>query len=246
MACATQPNAVGNGVSVYTQTWELPVEQLTELLVRGVEGGLRMVGEPGRDLITVEVEVMRDEVDTGWNDEGDEEFVGAMTLAGWDAQAAEGVDFTLYVPPEGAGSVDVAFDGSGLAGFFDTPEYWTDTTIHLPAEVLAQVSGFHQVELYRLAGVTLDDGSGDSWVHDINGPTTITDRGGLLSVYFITGDVDIVDERGRLQVTDVVGNVHIDDENGTVRVCRVDGDLTVHDGRGRLRVEDVSGEVTRY
>jgi len=91
--------------------------------------------------------------------------------------------------------------------------------------------------------LTIDDGSGEMVVQNIDGTVVINDGSGGIDLRDIGGSVQIEDGSGELTLDGAGANVHITDGSGEILVSHVAGDVTIDDNSGELRVTGVTGNV---
>ncbi|MGI2098145.1 DUF4097 family beta strand repeat-containing protein [Shewanella glacialipiscicola] len=89
--------------------------------------------------------------------------------------------------------------------------------------------------------VSIEDGSGDIEVSQINGNLTIDDGSGDIEVRQHNGNLTIKDGSGAIKVTDVSGNITIDDGSGDIEVANVQSAVTITDGSGDINVFNTKG-----
>lgn len=92
--------------------------------------------------------------------------------------------------------------------------------------------------------LTVEDGSGDIDISNIDAPVSIQDGSGGMSVNKVKGNININDGSGELNLIDIEGNVKIDDGSGSIFVKGISGDAFIEDGSGELTVRNVIGTVT--
>jgi hypothetical protein len=120
-----------------------------------------------------------------------------------------------------------------------------DLVIEVPTSIFARVSdGSGEAFVSGVAGLDMDDGSGELEISDIGGDVTIDDGSGELSITDVQGDVSVDDGSGEVTIRDVTGSVTVSDGSGSIRVSRVGGDFTVRsDGSGDVQQSGVTGAV---
>ncbi|KGJ97162.1 DUF4097 family beta strand repeat protein [Thalassotalea sp. ND16A] len=92
--------------------------------------------------------------------------------------------------------------------------------------------------------LTIDDGSGDIKITDINNAVDIEDGSGEIIVKNVQGNLHLDDGSGELQVTNVSGDVAINDGSGEIWVADIAGSVNVDDGSGDLTLHNIGGMVT--
>ena len=91
--------------------------------------------------------------------------------------------------------------------------------------------------------LTIDDGSGDTRVENINGEVIIDDGSGDLELELIKGHTDIDDGSGEIYIINLDGNLVIDDGSGEIHIKEVTGDVEIDDGSGDISVRRIGGSV---
>lgn len=123
---------------------------------------------------------------------------------------------------------------------------WFDNTGSLLGRLFGHGSALIDltVKVPKNMAVDIDDGSGDTWVHDLGSDLNIDDGSGNIEVENIVGRVEIHDGSGKILVKHVTGNVIIDDGSGSIVINHVSQDVEiVEDGSGRRWIRNVGGEV---
>lgn len=120
-----------------------------------------------------------------------------------------------------------------------------DLVIEVPASMVARVSdGSGEAIISGIAGLDMDDGSGELEVTNVGGDVTIEDGSGELEITGVQGDVVVEDGSGEVTIRDVTGSVTVSDGSGSIRVAQVGGNFTVRsDGSGDVQESGVSGTV---
>lgn len=136
-------------------------------------------------------------------------------------------NFTFTLEQDGDTAVLVAEHGS-------TSGFWNGNSPHINV----------QVTLPKDMMLTVDDGSGETSITDLNGDLKVNDGSGSMDIARIQGKVDVEDGSGPLSISQVSGNVYVDDGSGSTTVANVGGDVKVDDGSGELVIKDIVGEVT--
>ncbi|TLU64178.1 hypothetical protein FE810_12810 [Thalassotalea litorea] len=144
-----------------------------------------------------------------------------------EIHTTEDKDYTFTLEQDGDTAVLVAEHGS-------TSGFWNGDSPHINV----------QVTVPKHIKLTVDDGSGEMSITDINGDLDIEDGSGSMDIARIQGKVDVDDGSGSLTITQVSGDVIVNDGSGSLTLSRVGGDVNVDDGSGELLIEEVVGEVT--
>ena len=121
-----------------------------------------------------------------------------------------------------------------------------DLVIEVPETLGLHVSDSSgDLEIRRVGGLTLEDGSGEALIADVRGSLDVTDGSGNVDVDGVRGDVRLRDSSGDLDVRNVTGAVLVEnDSSGDIEVARVRGDFTVRrDSSGGIRSRDIAGNV---
>ncbi len=122
-----------------------------------------------------------------------------------------------------------------------------DLRVEVPLRMDAEIDdGSGSVTLSGLGALTVDDGSGELHVEDIQGAVYIDDGSGGIYVDDIRGSLDIDDGSGELEIRNVQGDVFVDDGSGSMEIIGVTGSVTVEDGSGSIEIRDVGQDVMAY
>ncbi|MEO8216190.1 MAG: DUF2807 domain-containing protein [Acidobacteriota bacterium] len=158
-------------------------------------------------------------------------------------------------------------DLGGLASLFGFGDYARlDLTLEVPDAVpLIVRDGSGDTIIENVAGLTLEDGSGEIRISGVHGNVRVRDGSGDMEIRRTAGNVEISDGSGDITVQGVGGDVVIDsdgsgdidiadvtrnvlvknDGSGSISVAWVKGTFTVDDdGSGGIHYRDVAGKVT--
>lgn len=120
--------------------------------------------------------------------------------------------------------------------------------IEAPADLVATVKDTSgDLTVAKLAGVTIEDGSGEITVDDVTGAVEVRDDSGDIEIRGAGADVSIPsDGSGSIHIDGVKGQVHITrDDSGDIEVRNAGGDVTVdQDDSGSISISKVTGNVT--
>ena len=119
-----------------------------------------------------------------------------------------------------------------------------DLEVHVPLGTPATLQdGSGELFVTGTGATSIDDGSGEIEVRDIDGTVTVRDGSGEVVVRGVAGDLDVVDGSGEVDVAEVAGHVGITDGSGSITVVDVGGDVLVRaDGSGGIDVRTVAGD----
>lgn len=113
------------------------------------------------------------------------------------------------------------------------------TNMHLSVE-----DGSGEITIRNIDGnLGIVDGSGKIEVEDIRGYVRIDDGSGEVSLTKVGGNAEIDDGSGRVEIDEVRGDVRVDDGSGTIRISRVTGNVRIDDGSGDIRLRDIGRDV---
>jgi DUF4097 and DUF4098 domain-containing protein YvlB len=102
------------------------------------------------------------------------------------------------------------------------------------------------VTVPKATHLSIDDGSGDMVVEDLQGNLTIDDGSGDIQVKNVTGDVKVDDGSGSMTLLHIGGSVTVEDGSGSILIDDVAKDVHLgNTGRGGLKVKNVKGQVYR-
>ncbi len=198
----------------------LDADGLDGLVLDVGAGALEVVGDPTVERVEVTVELATNLYGIG-DDEAARDALGVrLEPAGEDA--------TLVVQLDGAP------DG-----------YYADVFVRLPARMtVAGIDGSGDTSVSDVAGLDLEDGSGELVIARVAGPIHLIDDSGDILAEAIDGDVRVEDGSGDLRLTDVHGEVAIEDGSGDIDVGAVTGDVVVDDDSGDVVLLGIAGSVT--
>ncbi len=117
--------------------------------------------------------------------------------------------------------------------------YWVAIRVSMPDRIAVDADVDEgDVDIKRVGGLALFQGSGDVTVRDVAGDLSIDDDDGDLMVDGVGGDAEIRDESGDLVVRNVMGDLDLWDGSGDVVVGEVGGTTNIHEsGSGSLTIE---------
>ena len=117
--------------------------------------------------------------------------------------------------------------------------YWVSIRVHMPDRIGVDANVDQgDVEIERVAALSLVQGEGDVSVQDVAGDLSIDDEEGDLVVQRVGGDAEIRDGGGDLVVQDVAGDLDLWDGAGDIVIGEVGGRTEIHEsGSGELVIE---------
>ena len=129
------------------------------------------------------------------------------------------------------------------SGFWVGDSPHINVTVHVPVKMMLSIEdGSGEMKVSNInAPVDIKDGSGDIIVANINGNLNVNDGSGELSVENITGNVNIEDGSGEIYVKQISGNVNVDDGSGDLTLRNVTGIVVINDGSGNIDVKSAGG-----
>lgn len=122
-----------------------------------------------------------------------------------------------------------------------------DLAVELPESLPVRVKdGSGDLQIRQVAGLELDDESGNAEISGINGDVRAVDDSGDLNISAVKGSVTLRDDSGNITVRDVGGSVLVEDDgSGDIRVDGVSGDVVVdRDGSGSIDARNVGGDLS--
>ncbi len=211
-----------------TETQDLALDSggVEQLHITSGHGFVVVVGEPGRETISVEAEIEVSAFSRKKAGEIKEEFLVLSLQKTGSSATLEGY-FRDYVTWRGdQGSVRL--------------------TVRVPEQLDVTIDdGTGFIEVANLHGdLMIDDGAGAIDLKRIEGAVKIRDGSGYIDVDRIASDVAIEDRSGGISVSRVLGDVVIDDGKGHIDVRDVDGDLILADNAGgRFTFSGIQGVI---
>jgi hypothetical protein len=121
-----------------------------------------------------------------------------------------------------------------------------DLTVHVPSTVQMRVQDSSgDVDVGTIAGLIVDDSSGDQVIRDIGGDLVVTDSSGEIEIKNVRGKVTVTDSSGDVSIADVTGNVSIPvDSSGGLSLRRIHGEVHIaSDSSGDISIADVNQDV---
>ena len=129
-------------------------------------------------------------------------------------------------------------------GGYSSPKI--DLELLLPLNSIIDVKDSSgDVEIKKVAGLSLQDSSGDIFIKNIAGLVKISDSSGDMEMHKI-GSAQVSDSSGLIQASKVQGDFIIEvDSSGNIEVDKVGGNVLVKvDSSGSIEVQDVAGAFT--
>lgn len=119
-------------------------------------------------------------------------------------------------------------------------------TVKIPRTMnLSIEDGSGNIELYDIDGrLSIDDGSGGIEGEKITGPVIINDGSGDITLQQIEGKVEIEDGSGSITLDTVGGKVDIDDGSGHLSLTQIKGHVVINDGSGGINLVNLENGVT--
>ncbi|GAA6203259.1 MULTISPECIES: hypothetical protein [Thalassotalea] len=182
---------------------------------------------------------------------------GSLSVIG-NAELTEiRVTADIYTDKKYTDNYELTLNKSGNSGYFvaknhSTSGFWVgdsphiDVVIQLPKSMSLTIDdGSGDIDVQNLNGqLDIKDGSGGLLVKDINGDININDGSGEIDVSQITGNLKIIDGSGEINIHEIKGNLNVDDGSGTIYASNIDGSADFDDGSGDLTVKEITGMVT--
>lgn len=130
------------------------------------------------------------------------------------------------------------FEQSG----FNNYSPYIDLKLQVPANLALDIDdGSGAILISKMtADINVKDGSGELIINGGNN-VSIDDGSGDIEVSQINGSLTIDDGSGAIKVTDVRGNIAIDDGSGNIEVANVQSPVTITDGSGDINVFNTKG-----
>ncbi|MGI2137971.1 hypothetical protein [Shewanella baltica] len=130
------------------------------------------------------------------------------------------------------------FEQSG----FNNYSPYIDLKLQVPANLALDIDdGSGAILISKMtADINVKDGSGELIINGGNN-VSIDDGSGDIEVSQINGNLTIDDGSGAIKVTDVRGNIAIDDGSGNIEVANVQSPVTITDGSGDINVFNTKG-----
>jgi len=197
--------------------------------------------------------------------------IDASTLSTMDIEAGSGslvikgqkgltkilVTADIYTDPKHKDNYELTLTQSGKTGVLvaktkSSSGLWNgnsphiNVVVHMPASLMLTVNdGSGDTEISDIQGnVKINDGSGSIHIENIASNVTVIDGSGQIDVYDITGSLTIDDGSGGIEVANVGGNLSINDGSGNIHVKKVTGYANINDGSGDLTVKHITGMIT--
>ncbi|ABX47326.1 putative lipoprotein [Shewanella baltica OS625] len=130
------------------------------------------------------------------------------------------------------------FEQSG----FNNYSPYIDLKLQVPANLALDIDdGSGAILINKMtADINVKDGSGELIINGGNN-VSIDDGSGDIEVSQINGNLKIDDGSGAIKVTDIRGNIAIDDGSGNIEVANVQSAVTITDGSGNINVFNTKG-----
>lgn len=130
------------------------------------------------------------------------------------------------------------FEQSG----FNNYSPYIDLKLQVPANLALDIDdGSGAILINKMtADINVKDGSGELIINGGNN-VSIDDGSGDIEVSQINGNLKIDDGSGAIKVTDIRGNIAIDDGSGNIEVANVQSAVTITDGSGDINVFNTKG-----
>ncbi|MEN8618927.1 hypothetical protein [Shewanella baltica] len=130
------------------------------------------------------------------------------------------------------------FEQSG----FNNYSPYIDLKLQVPANLALDIDdGSGAILISKMtADINVKDGSGELIINGGNN-ISIDDGSGDIEVSQINGNLTIDDGSGAIKVTDIRGNIAIDDGSGNIKVANVQSPVTITDGSGDINVFNTKG-----
>ena len=192
-------------------------------------GSLTIVGESGRDEISVSAKIVVPDSD-------DEK--GRRKIES---------DMVLILEQNGDAGILKSYFEKGAFNFGDGPSI--HLTVQVPMRLGLNVDdGSGSVTIENVHGdIVVDDGSGSISMTNVGGSIDIEDGSGSIRISGAGGDVRIDDGSGSISVSDVAGSVVVDDGSGGIDVANVAQDFIIlDDGSGGVDYENVAGNFENH
>jgi len=130
------------------------------------------------------------------------------------------------------------FEQSG----FNNYSPYIDLKLQVPANLALDIDdGSGAILISKMtADINVKDGSGELIINGGNN-VSIDDGSGDIEVSQINGNLTIDDGSGAIKVTDIRGNIAIDDGSGNIEVANVQSPVTITDGSGDINIFNTKG-----
>ncbi|MDT3335436.1 hypothetical protein Q4Q49_08985 [Shewanella sp. SP1S1-7] len=130
------------------------------------------------------------------------------------------------------------FEQSG----FNNYSPYIDLKLQVPANLALDIDdGSGAILINKMtADINVKDGSGELIINGGNN-VSIDDGSGDIEVSQINGNLTIDDGSGAIKITDIRGNIAIDDGSGNIEVANVQSAVTITDGSGNINVFNTKG-----
>ncbi len=123
---------------------------------------------------------------------------------------------------------------------------WIDLKVEVPNNLPLEVrDSSGDIRIKKVAGVRLQDSSGDIEIEDTTGDLIIRDSSGDIEVSNVTGDFTVeVDSSGDIYCTEVNGSVLVKrDSSGDIRMRQITENAVVEaDSSGDISATDIGGD----
>jgi DUF4097 and DUF4098 domain-containing protein YvlB len=154
-------------------------------------------------------------------------------------------NFELSLTTSSSTKANLIAKTNSSSGFWVGDSPHINITVYVPAKMMLSIEdGSGEMKVNNInAAVDIQDGSGDIIVANINGNLNVIDGSGELSIESIIGNVNIEDGSGEMSIISIEGNVAIEDGSGEIYAEQISGNANIEDGSGDLTLRNVTGTV---
>lgn len=182
---------------------------------------------------------------------------GSLVIKGKKGLAEILVTADIYTDSKYNGNYELTLTKSGKTGFLvaktkNTSGLWNgksphiNVVVHIPESLMLSVNdGSGDTEISDIqSNVNINDGSGALHIENIGSNVNVIDGSGQIDIYQVAGSLEIEDGSGGIDIEGVGGNLSINDGSGAIYVKKVTGNANIDDNSGNLTVKNVTGMVT--